>query len=69
MQVLLLAAMGKDSLDLFGGSKPPRAVPVLVPLPVPKPYSYMVPEGMNVEPGAIVQVPVGPRQYFGVVWN
>ena len=61
--------MGKDSPDLFGASGAPRAVPVLVPLPVPKPYSYMVPEGMNVEPGAIVQVPVGPRQHFGVVWD
>jgi len=61
--------MGKDSFDLFGTPERPRAVPVMVPLPVPRPYSYMVPEGMHVEPGAIVQVPLGPRQVFGVVWN
>ncbi|MDB5523350.1 MAG: primosome assembly protein PriA [Rhizobium sp.] len=61
--------MGKDSLDLFGAPKALRAVPVMVPLPVPKPYSYLVPEGVHVEQGSIVQVPLGPRQVFGVVWS
>lgn len=61
--------MEKDSLDLFGPSGSSRAVPVMVPLPVPKPYSYLVPEGMHVESGSIVQVPLGPRQVFGVVWK
>ena len=61
--------MGKNSFDLFGTPERPRAVPVMVPLPVPRPYSYMVPDGMHVEPGAIVQVPLGPRQVFGVVWD
>ncbi len=46
-----------------------QVVPVLVPLPVPGPYSYAVPEGMDVTPGAIVQVPVGPRQVPGLVWD
>jgi primosomal protein N' (replication factor Y) len=64
-----VARMGKDSLDLFGGPKRLRAVPVMVPLPVPKPYSYLVPEGVHVEEGSIVQVPLGPRQVFGVVWK
>ena len=41
--------------DLF----PAKTVPVLVPLPVDRPYSYAVPEGMVVEPGSIVQVPLG----------
>ncbi|MBL0374988.1 primosomal protein N' [Rhizobium sp. KVB221] len=61
--------MGKDSFDLFGAPEAPKAVPVMVPLPVPKPYTYMVPEGMHVQPGSIVQVPLGPRQVFGVVWQ
>jgi len=70
--------MGKDSSDmmasLFGDAllpspKPVRVVPVLVPLPVPVAYSYAVPEGMHVEPGSVVQVPVGPRQVIGVVWD
>ena len=65
--------MGTDSSDLFGSlTKAPaltRVVPVLVPLPVPGPYSYAVPEGVHVEPGSVVQVPVGPRQVIGVVWD
>jgi primosomal protein N' (replication factor Y) len=40
-----------------------------VPMPAPKAYSYAVPEGMAVEPGSIVQVPLGPRQVMGVVWD
>ncbi|MDP9573703.1 UNVERIFIED_ORG: primosomal protein N' (replication factor Y) [Agrobacterium larrymoorei] len=74
--------MADDSTDLFGalfgpapGSKKPGdagpsvAVPVLVPMPAPGPYSYGVPEDMVVEPGSIVQVPLGPRQVIGVVWD
>lgn len=70
--------MAKDSTDLFGALfdqqkpvqlEPVAAVPVLVPMPAPGPYSYSVPEGMVVEPGSIVQVPLGPRQVFGVVWD
>ncbi|RFC65105.1 primosomal protein N' [Fulvimarina endophytica] len=48
---------------------PQRTVPVLVPLPVDRPYSYAVPEGMEAEPGSIVQVPLGPRQVAGIVWE
>jgi primosomal protein N' (replication factor Y) len=64
-----VARMSKDSPDLFGAPRRLRAVPVMVPLPVPKPYSYLVPEGVHVEQGSIVQVPLGPRQVFGVVWK
>jgi len=74
--------MADDSTDLFGalfgpasGSMKPGdagpavAVPVLVPMPAPGPYSYGVPDDMVVEPGSIVQVPLGPRQVIGVVWD
>lgn len=61
--------MKDDSPSLFGPGKALRAVPVLVPLPAPVPYSYLVPEGLAVEPGSIVQVPLGPRQVIGVVWD
>ena len=65
--------MGKDSTDLFGAlfdtPEARRVVPVLVPLPVPEAYSYAVPDGMMVEPGSVVQVPLGPRQVLGVVWD
>ncbi|RYC04588.1 primosomal protein N' [Ciceribacter ferrooxidans] len=60
--------MKDDSPELFAAPKS-RLVPVLVPMPAPVPYSYAVPEGMAVEPGSIVQVPLGPRQVIGVVWD
>lgn len=50
-------------------SQPPRVVPVLVPMPADRPYSYSVPTGMHVEPGSIVRVPLGPRQVAGIVWD
>lgn len=33
------------------------------------PLDYSVPDGMSVEPGAIVVVPLGPRKVPGVVWD
>ena len=44
-------------------------VPVLVPMPADRPYSYVVPEGFPVQPGSVVQVPLGPRKVAGVVWD
>ncbi|TCN31989.1 primosomal protein N' [Sinorhizobium americanum] len=61
--------MTLDSTDLFGALFDRRVVPVLVPMPAPRAYSYAVPEGMAVEPGSIVQVPLGPRLVVGVVWD
>lgn len=61
--------MTKDSPSLFGNSPELRTVPVLVPMPAPVPYSYKVPENAHVEPGSIVQVPLGPRFVTGVVWD
>ncbi|MFN3636025.1 MAG: DEAD/DEAH box helicase, partial [Rhizobium rhizophilum] len=64
--------MKDDSKSLFGELfETPRrkVVPVLVPMPAPTAYSYAVPDGLTVEPGAIVQVPLGPRQVIGVVWD
>lgn len=63
--------MTKDShfahKDLFGGGA--KSVPVLVPLPAERPYSYLAPEGAVVLPGQIVQVPLGPRLVPGIVWD
>lgn len=62
--------MNDDSSDLFGAESYPPAVPVLVPLPAPTAYSYRIPDGMtSIAPGSIVQVPLGPRQVVGVVWD
>lgn len=44
-------------------------MPVLVPTPVERAYSYAVPAGMTVEPGSIVRVPLGPREVAGIVWD
>ncbi|MEM1378006.1 MAG: primosomal protein N', partial [Pseudomonadota bacterium] len=46
-----------------------KTVPVLVPVPSPVPYSYGVPDGMDVLPGSVVQVPLGSRQVPGIVWD
>jgi primosomal protein N' (replication factor Y) len=44
-------------------------VPVLVPVPSERPYSYAVPEGMKPVAGSIVRVPLGPREVAGIVWD
>ncbi len=40
-----------------------------MPVPVPGPYDYSVPDGMDAPPGAIVRVPLGTREVTGVVWT
>lgn len=62
--------MKEDSnLVLFPELAAKRVVPVLVPMPAERPYSYAVPEGMDVVAGSIVRVPLGPRQVSGIVWD
>ncbi len=63
--------MSKDSHDILGlfAEPTPSVVPVLVPMPAERPYSYMVPEGMRVQPGSIVRVPLGPREVAGIVYD
>lgn len=46
-----------------------RVIPVLVPVPAERPYSYAVPQDMTVEPGAILRVPLGPREVAGIAWD
>ncbi len=41
---------------------------VLLPLALPGPYSYTIPHGLSVEPGAYAIVPLGSRSVIGVVW-
>jgi primosomal protein N' (replication factor Y) (superfamily II helicase) len=62
--------MTKDSPALFELDEDrPTTVPVMVPMPAPRPYSYRLPDNMHAVPGSIVQVPLGPRQVIGVVWD
>ena len=61
--------MDKDSLFPADAPKQRRAVPVLVPMPVDRAFSYAAPDGVDVAPGQIVQIPLGPRKVPGVVWD
>lgn len=47
----------------------PARVRVLLPLPLPEPYDYKVPGDMVLVPGSYVEVPLGPRRLFGIVWG
>jgi primosomal protein N' (replication factor Y) len=44
-------------------------VDVLVPVALDQAYSYRVPEGMRLDPGDIVGVPLGASEYTAVVWG
>ncbi|MEM1379890.1 MAG: primosomal protein N' [Pseudomonadota bacterium] len=45
-----------------------QRVKVLLPMPAGNGYDYHVPEGLSVDVGDFVTVPLGPRQMTGVVW-
>src|SRR5256885_6631266 len=45
-----------------------RVVDVLVPVALNQNYSYRVPRGMELKPGDVVAVPLGPREVVAVVW-
>src|SRR5674476_790143 len=45
-----------------------RVVDVLVPVALDQNYSYRVPRGMELKPGDVVSVPLGPREVVAVVW-
>jgi len=54
---------------MTGDSREMKVVPVLVPMPAERAYSYALQEGMEAVPGSIVRVPLGPRQVAGIVWD
>ncbi|MCC8971791.1 primosomal protein N' [Bradyrhizobium brasilense] len=45
-----------------------RVVDVLVPVALNQTYSYRVPRGMELAPGDVIGVPLGPREVIAVVW-
>jgi primosomal protein N' (replication factor Y) len=47
----------------------PLTAQVLIPLALPKAFSYAIPENMSVTEGAYVQVSIGNKPYIGVVWR
>jgi primosomal protein N' (replication factor Y) len=42
---------------------------VLLPLPLPQPYDYRLPEGVAPKRGLLVRAPLGARMRIGVVWG
>ncbi len=46
-----------------------RVVDVLMPVALDSAFSYSVPEGMALNPGDFVEVPLGRRVAVGVVWD
>jgi primosomal protein N' (replication factor Y) len=46
-----------------------KIVDVLVPIALDQAYSYRVPAGLSLAPGDVVAVPLGARDYPGVVWG
>jgi primosomal protein N' (replication factor Y) len=44
-----------------------RIAEVIIPLPVPEPFDYLVPDEMALAPGDHVLVPLGPRKIWGLV--
>ncbi len=48
---------------------PVRIAEVLLPLALGHAYSYAIPDGMVLAAGDFVEVPLGPRSYFGCVWE
>lgn len=47
----------------------PTVAEIQIPLAIDTPYSYVVPHGLTVTAGDVVQVPLGPRETVGVVWS
>jgi len=44
-----------------------RIAQVLLPLPLPEAFDYAEPQGLDLKPGDLVSVPLGPRTVLGVV--
>ena len=48
---------------------PPSFVHVLVPVALDRAYTYRLPPDLDLAPGDLVHVPLGPRLATGVVWT
>ena len=63
----IVSAHSTKTAEIRGNLAADSTVSVLVPVAVAAPYTYRAPAG--VEPGAIVEVPLGTRDVVGVVWD
>src|SRR5438874_13007885 len=60
---------GDDDAET-GATAAVRAVPVLLPLPLPEPLDYLAPQGgVALDPGSLVRVTLGSRRLIGAVWD
>ena len=48
---------------------PIRIAEVLLPLALGQAYSYAIPDGMNLQAGDFIEVPLGTRSYYACVWD
>ena len=46
-----------------------QLAPVVLAVALDQTYDYIVPEGIELEPGCFVLVPFGPQSRIGVVWD
>ncbi len=46
-----------------------QLAPVVLAVALDQTYDYLVPEGLELEPGCFVLVPFGPQSRIGVVWD
>src|SRR3984885_12617054 len=60
--------MDHSTLAGMSSASSSRVVDVLVPVALNQAYSYRVPRGMELKPGDLVCVPLGPREVVAVVW-
>src|SRR3979411_130248 len=60
--------MDHSTLASTSSASSTRIVDVLVPVALNQNYSYRVPRGMELKPGDVVCVPLGPREVVAVVW-
>jgi primosomal protein N' (replication factor Y) len=58
----LLALAGDQHAEL-------QRVPILLPVALDQTYDYLVPAGLELEPGMFVHVPFGPQHRLGIVWD
>src|SRR6201995_1285310 len=61
--------MDDSSRPAMPAASSTRVVDVLVPVALNQAYSYRVPRGMELKPGDVVCVPLGPREVVAVVWG
>ena len=64
----LILAMDHATRTSTSSASSTRVVDVLVPVALNQTYSYRVPRGMELKPGDVVCVPLGPREVVAVVW-